>query len=196
MILFLISVLTWLSAGSAQQIPAPKPNVRACADSWNDSATHKKKSRQKGSKKGALQGSGACVELAFSTLQIQEYLQAYARAQQWKLGPDQISEDSWTFSLDLERDELLRETAEEARNKGVEWTGGTVRVHVNTAQLPDGYTRTTVRAIFRGYGRNLDQFAVQKEYWELQSNNNLENSIVSALQNHFAASSGGSPSTQ
>jgi hypothetical protein len=120
-------------------------------------------------------------------LEIQEYLQSYARTQQWKISGEQVTEDSWTFSLELDKDDLLRDTTEDSRNKKVEWTGGTVRVRVNGAQLPDGYSRTIVRASFRGYGRSADQYAMHKEYWELDSNNNFENSIVSALRSHFTA---------
>jgi hypothetical protein len=40
----------------------------------------------------------------------------------------------------------------------------------------------------------VDQFAVQKEYWALDSNNNFENSIVAAVRSHFTAtSSAGTP---
>jgi len=107
-----------------------------------------------------------------------------------------MTEDSWMFSRELDKDELLRDITDEAKSKRVEWTGGTVRVHVNTSQLPDGYARTIIRANFRGYGRNLDQFAMHQEYWELDSNNNFENSIVTVLRTHFnAASPAGTPQT-
>jgi hypothetical protein len=189
MIFLLLSAVAWLSAASAQHSPTSKAVVRPCADSWNDSGSHAKKNRLKSPKKETREETGACIELAFSTFGIQEYLQTYARAQQWKITGDQMNEDSWTFSLQLDKDELLRDTTEESKSKRVEWTGGSVRVHVNTAHLPDGYARTIIRASFRGYGRNVDQFAMQKEYWELDSNNNFENSIVSALRTHFTAAS-------
>jgi hypothetical protein len=189
MIFPLLGALTWLSTTPARQSPAPKPLVRPCADSWNDSGSNTKKNRSKSSKNQPAKAAGACIELAFSTLDIQEHLQSYARAQQWKITGDQMTEDSWTFSLDLDKEELLRDITEEGRNKRVEWTGGAVRLHVNTAQLPDGYTRTIIRANFRGYGRNLDQFAMHQEYWELDSNSNFENSIVMVLRNRFAAAS-------
>jgi hypothetical protein len=32
----------------------------------------------------------------------------------------------------------------------------------------------------------MDQFATHQEYWELDSNNNFENSIVAVLRAHFA----------
>ena len=179
----------WFSAAPARQSTAAKPVVRPCADSWSDSSSNAKKNRPKRPTKKTHQETGACIELAFSTLETQEYLQSYARTQQWKISGEQVTEDSWTFSLELDKDELLRDTTEDSRNKRVEWTGGTVRVRVNSAQLPDAYSRTIVRASFRGYGRSADQFATQKEYWELDSNNNLENSIVSALRSHFTADS-------
>jgi hypothetical protein len=194
MIFLLLCALTWLSTTRVQQSPASKPLVRPCADSWNNSASTAKKNQPKSSRKEAAKETGSCIELAFSTLDIQEYLQSYARAQRWNISGDQMTEESWTFSRDLDKDELLRDITEDAKNMRVEWTGGSVRVHVNTAQLPEGYARTIIRANFRGYGRNLDQFAMHQEYWELDSNNNFENSIVTVLRTHFtAASSAGSP---
>lgn len=194
MILLLFGALTWLSAGLAQQSTAANPVVRPCADSWSDTSANARNNRPKSSTKKMHQETGACIELAISALETQEYLQTYVRTQQWKISREQVTEESWTFSMELSKEELLRDTSEDSRNKKVEWTGGTIRVHVNTAHLPDAYSRTIVRASFRGYGRSTDQFAVQKEYWELDSNNNFENSIVSALRSHFtAAPSAGTP---
>lgn len=189
MISLLFGTLAWFFAVSTPQIKPAKPVVRPCADSWNDSGSNAKKNRPKNLRKETHQKTGACIELAFSTLEIQEYLQSYARTQQWKISDDQVNEDSWIFSMELNKDELLRDTTEDSRNRGVEWTGGIVRVHVNTVLVPDGYSRTIVRASFQGYGRSTDQFAPQKEYWQLESNNNFENSIVSALRSHFTATS-------
>lgn len=189
MIILLLGALAWLSTTPAQQNPPSRLLVRPCADSWNDSGPNTKKNRPKSPKDQPAKAAGACIELAFSTLDIQEHLQSYARAQQWKITEDQMAEDSWTFSLELDKEELLRDITEEAKSKRVEWIGGTVRVHVNTAQLPDGYARTIIRANFRGYGRNKDQFAMHQEYWELDSNSNFENSIVTVLRTHFAAAS-------
>jgi len=189
MIWLFLSAISWFFAASAPQNTAARPVVRPCADSWSDPSSNAKKNRPKGSTKRTHQETGACVELAFSALEIQEYLQSYARTQQWKMSDDQVNEDTWTFYMELNKDELLRATTEDSRNRRVEWTGGTIRVDVNTALLPDGYSRTIVRASFRGYGRSADQFATQKEYWQLESNNNFENSIVSALRSHFTAAS-------
>ena len=190
MIIFLVaSAFTLLLASPARQGAAPKPVVRPCADSWNNSGSSTKKNRSKSSKKETHPETGACVELAFSALEIQEYLQSHAREEQWKIAGDQMTEDSWTFSLELGREDLLRDTTEDSKKKRVDWNAGTVRVHVNSVRLPDGYTRTIIRASFRGYGRSEDQFAMKPDYWELESNNGFENSLVSALQTHFGAAS-------
>ncbi len=189
MIFLLLGALTWLSAAPAQQSSAAKPVVRPCAGSWNEPGSNTKKNGSKNFTKKTQKETGACIDLAFSALEIQEYLQSYVRTQQWKISDDRVNEDSWTFSMELDKDELLRGTLGDSRNKRVEWTGGTVRVHVNTAKLPDGYSRTIVRASFRGYGRSADQFAMQKEYWQLDSSNSFETSIVSALRSHFTATS-------
>jgi len=183
----LFAVFLLILQASAEQSPAYKPVVRPCGESWKDSGANTKKNRSKSPGKETRKEAGACIELAFSTLEIQEYLQSYARTQKWKIIEDRVNEDSWTFSMELDKDQLLRDTTEDSKNKRVEWTEGTVRVHVSTAQMPDGYARTIVRASFRGYGRSVDQFAIQKEYWGLDSNNNFENSIVSALRSHFTA---------
>jgi len=189
------SALLYLLVASPQQGPTPpKPSARACADSWNQS-TAGRKNRTK-SKKKEMPPSGACTELNYTALEIQEYLQSHARDQQWIITGDQLTEDSWTFTLELSKEELVRDTTEDSRGSLVDWAAGTVRVHVNTSRLADGYTRTIVRASFRGYGRSKDQFAPHKEYWDLDSNNNFENAIVAAIKNHFAAipAEGNSPS--
>ena len=159
----------------------------------NRQKAEKAKERQEAARRTKAEEEAALVqdnvEWVKDQTRIQEYLQSYARTQQWKMSDDQVNEDTWTFSMELDKDELLRATTEDSRNRRVEWTGGTVRVHVNTALLPDGYSRTIVRASFRGYGRSADQFATQKEHWQLDSNNSFENSVVSALRSHFTATS-------
>lgn len=179
----------WLLFGlPAQGNPPAKPLVRSCPDSWTDAALAGKK-RAAGKKKNVRKESGGCIELAFSPLYIQEYLQSYARKERWILSGDQLTEDSWTFSLEIDKEALLRDTAAESSPKGIEWTHGSIRVHINTLQLPDGYARTTVHCVIRGYGRSTDQFAVQKEYWELESSNAFESSVISALRDYFSEAS-------
>jgi hypothetical protein len=184
--LFLLVALIPLPAFSAQENPSTKPPVKACPDSWNDAASKRKMKEASGKKRVAPKQTSVCVELAFSPLDIQEYLQSYGREAHWVISSDQLNEDSWTFSLELNRDELLRDTLLDSSLKGVAWKRGSVRVHVNSVLLPDGYARTLIYASFLGFGRNSDQFAVQKEYWDLESNKVFENSLAEALRNHFS----------
>jgi hypothetical protein len=187
MFYFLLNALIWVSTASPQQSPPSQPIFRPCSDSWNAPEAGTKKNRPKSAKKELKKESGACIELAYSALEIQEYLQSYARKERWKITGDQLNEDSWTFSLDLDKDELLRDTSADSNPKNVEWRAGTARINVNTSELADGFTRTIVRGSFRGFGRNQDQFAMAKEYWNLESNNAFESSITSALRNYFTA---------
>jgi hypothetical protein len=114
MTFLLFGALAWLSAVSVPQNTEAKPVVRPCADSWSDSTSNARKNRPNSSKKKTHRKTGACIELAFSTLEIQEYLQSYARAQQWKISDDRVNEDSWTFSVELDKDTLLRDTTEDS----------------------------------------------------------------------------------
>ena len=183
--LFLFATLAPLPAFPAQENPSAKPPVKACPDSWDDAASGKKK-QASGKKKVAPRQKGVCIELAFSPLDIQEYLQSYGREAHWMISSDQLNEDSWTFSLELNSEELLRDTLPESGPKGVDWKHGSVRVHIDSVLLPDGYARTIIHANFRGFGRNSDQFAVQKEYWDLESSKVFENSLAEVLRNHFS----------
>lgn len=128
---------------------------------------------------------GACIELMSSALDVQEYLQAYVRDQKWKLIDEHVTEDSWTFSRELSPDELNRNTKAYTGTHKMEWTKGTVLVNVDSAPMDDGWTRTTITATFRGYGEDQDQFATQREYWELKSNNALEQSLAAKVLAHM-----------
>jgi hypothetical protein len=185
LLLLIVGVILELHGAHWQATPPAKPVARSCPNSWNDAPRGGKKALSS-KKRPAPSKSGACIELTFSALDIQEYLQSHSRKENWGITDDQLTEDSWTFSLDLSKEDMLRDTSIESRPKGVEWTAGSVRVNINTLELPDGLVRATVHALFRGYGRNADQFATHKEYWELESSNAFENSVVSGLRIHFS----------
>jgi hypothetical protein len=159
--------------------------ARPCAEGWNNTGPEAKKKRPKNAKEDPQSNAAACIELAVPQLEIQEYLQSYVRSEQWKIGEEHLTEDSWTFSRELSKDELVSATSKNTSAARVTWTGGIALVRVSTVQVADGFARTVIRASFRGYGQNADQFAQQREYWELESNNNLETSISSALKAHF-----------
>jgi hypothetical protein len=159
--------------------------TRVCAEGWDDAGPKAKKKLPKHAKEDSQNKAAACIELAFSPLEIQEYLQSHIRSQQWKFGEEHLTEDSWSFSRELSKDELLGFTNKNTNFARVNWSGGAALVHVSTVKVAEGFARTVIRVSFRGYGQNADQFAQQREYWGLESNNNLEASIRSALETHF-----------
>lgn len=189
--LMMIHLLFYLLMSGAVALPGQGTQAtavsRPCAAGWNDPGPEASKKRPKNAKEDPQKKAGACLELAFPPLEIQEYLQSYVRSQQWKIGEEHLTEDSWTFSRELSKDELLSATGKNTTATRVNWSGGLALVHISTAQVADGFARTVIRASFRGYGQNEDQFAQQREYWDLESNNNLEASISSALKSHFKA---------
>jgi len=185
---FLFSLLISASIGLPHQNTVTSPVARPCGEGWDSAGPWAKKKPRKHGKEEPQNKAGACIELSFSQLEIQEYLQSYARSQQWKISQEQVTEDSWTISRELSKEELLGATKRNSGMARVTWTAGVVHLHISTAQMAEGYARTLIRASFRGYGQNADQFALPREYWDLESNNNLETSITSALQAHFKAS--------
>src|SRR5260370_7858848 len=108
MINFVLDLLLWASMVLPQQSPHSNTIVRPCTDSWNDSGSDSKKNRPKKEKKEPAKEAGACLELAFSPLEIQEYLQSYARTKLWKITTEQVTKASWTFSLHLPTPHLPR----------------------------------------------------------------------------------------
>ena len=184
---FLFSLLMSASAAVPHQDTGTSVVVRSCAEGWDSAGPEAKKKRPKHAKEAPQTKAGACIELAFPPLEIQEYLQAYTRSQKWKISQEHVTEDSWTIARELNKDELLGATKRNTNMARISWTGGVVLLRVVSVQVANGFARTVIRASFRGYGQNGDQFAQQREYWDLESNNNFETSIASTLQAHFTA---------
>ena len=189
MMLFLLAILLLQKpAASPSQAPQTSGTARPCAGSWNASAPVAKKKPPKNALKG-LQDTPGCIELSASPFDIQEYLQSFSRTQHWAIFEEHVTEDSWILSLAMTKDELVGSTKALSSSERVEWRSGIALVQISSAALADGFTRTIVRARFRGYGEAEDKFAPQREYWELESNGSLEASIVSALMARFKAAS-------
>jgi hypothetical protein len=142
--------------------------------------TRKKKSDDLGANSGS-----ACLEVRSKAIDVQEFLQAYGREQKWNLSDEHVAEDAWTFSRRLERDELLRDTQNDANTDRINWTFGVAFVQAKTTELDEGFVRVQIAARFQGYGQSLDRFAPQKEFWPLSSNGSLEKLLISTLEMRF-----------
>lgn len=172
-----------LLSQSRSSVTEAQPCITAAGGT--STARDSKKSRARNRKVETRDATSACIELRFSALDIQEYLQSYVRSKQWRIAEELTSEDSWTFSRELSKDELLRVTKMDPNVTDVDWSGGKAVVQVNTAELVDGFTRTTIHTSFRGFGQSTDHVAMPKAWWLMDSNQSLEDSLISALENHF-----------
>src|ERR1700676_2686164 len=181
---FAVFVILFLGRPSFGQQTNSTPEIRECKPGFDSVPATKKKPER--SKKSKIAGdltitSPVCLEIRYPALMIQERLQKYVRAQRWNISDEQTSEDTWTFSLMLSKDQLSSYTKPLVLPK-IAWHGGKASIQLRTSELPDGYTRAVISARFDGYGDAEDQFAVQRASWPLSSNGTLESDLLSALQ--------------
>lgn len=167
---------------SARDWKPPNTVTRPCKI-VPDTSKPSKEAKKNGKKR--LGNVDGCLEVRSTTLDVQEYLQAYGREQKWNLSDEHVAEDAWTFTRKLEREELLRYAQNDASTARVNWTSGVTFVQVKTAELEEGFVRVQITARFQGYGQSLDRFAPQKEFWPLISNGSVERQLISALEIHF-----------
>jgi hypothetical protein len=167
--------------------PPTGADVRPCNIATVTTKSRKETSRnkQKNVQDTPGPGTNACLEVRSASLDIQEYLQAYAREQKWNIADERVAEDTWTFARILESKELLSATKSNSGNSRMAWTSGKALVKVWTEELEGGFTRVSISASFVGYGQNADQFATQRQSWPLDSNGSLEAQLISALETHF-----------
>ena len=167
--------------------PPAGVDVRPCKIATATAKSRKETSRnkQKNIQDTPEAAANACLEVHTTSLDIQEYLQAYAREQKWNIADERVSEDTWTFVRNLESRDLLSATKSDPSNSRVTWTSGKALVKVQTEELEGGFTRVYISAGFVGYGQNADQFAPPRQSWPLDSNGALESQLISALETHF-----------
>jgi hypothetical protein len=179
----LLAALSLCAPTVGQQPTSLFPELRECKPGFDASPTTKKKPQQSKKSKVADQApaSQACMEIRYPALMIQERLQNHVRAQRWNISEEQTSEDTWTFSLMLSKDQLGSYTKPQVLPK-VTWHGGKSSVQVRTNELPDGFTRVVFSVRFEGYGEAEDQFAAQHESWPLASNGTLESSLLDVVR--------------
>jgi hypothetical protein len=167
--------------------PPTGADVRPCNIATAPAKSRKETSRnkQKDAQDTPGPGTNACLEVRSASLDIQEYLQAYAREQKWNIADERVADDTWTFARIVESKELLSATKSNSSNSHVAWTSGKALVKVWTEELEGGFTRVSISAGFVGYGQNADHFAPQRQSWPLDSNGTLEAQLISALETHF-----------
>jgi len=128
----------------------------------------------------------ACLELKGEGIEVQEFLQNTAREQQWRIGENHASEDTWTFLRYFNPDELTRYADTNVLNEPVKFTGGKAAVLVRTSDIENGYVRVQVTAHFLGNGKSSDKVWGQpSDVWPLNSRGVLEQEILKPLQTEY-----------
>jgi hypothetical protein len=128
----------------------------------------------------------ACLELKGGGIEVQEFLQNTAREQQWRVGENRASEDTWTFVRYFNSDELSKYADTNVLNEAVKFTSGKAAVLVRTSDIENGYVRVQVTAHFQGNGKSTDKVWAQPgEVWPLNSKGALEQEILKPLQTDY-----------
>jgi len=186
-----LDAIPFPACGSPRSRPAVADDlIRPCKTS--DTPSQPKSKNRKQTKTKAYSGEqspGVCVEARTGILEVQEILQAKVRELRWNIHDEILNENSWLFVRDLDANELLGTTKEDKRPRDVEWKSGSVTIRVTTTDAGEGFTRTIILAQFRGVGETTDKLKMQHEWWPLESNGSLEESLMEAVRKHFAPSS-------
>jgi hypothetical protein len=91
-----LGVLALAAPGSLRQSPAPEVGVRPCAPGSQEADGGQKpaKTKKKNAGQAKTNSGKACLEVHFSSLDVQEHVQAFVREQKWHVGDEQIGEGS------------------------------------------------------------------------------------------------------
>ena len=180
-----------VASASVSQAPPTDTPTRACKAVVGEGPGKRKPPG--GSKKSRRQEASPiipnCVETRLGALDIQEYLQKFVRERQWSARDEHAGEDSWTFSISLDKESLARYTKPFV-DKRIQWTSGKGVVQVWTTAQSDGYTQVIVKARFDGFGDSEDMLATKRGSWQLESNGNLESELIHAIEVHSQSAHG------
>jgi hypothetical protein len=164
-------------------------SVRPCKGSEQSATSPTKPSKQKKHRPTEQQNdtANACVEAPGSAIHIQEQLQSLVRQERWAVSNEDISENTWTFDVGFNKEQLLLYAKPDSSSDRVDWQDGKAQVVVRSWDLGDGFARTIVSAKFQGYGESSDSFATQRSPWTLISKGLLEAKIVEGLRTPLSA---------
>lgn len=128
----------------------------------------------------------ACLEIKGQAIEVQEFLQSYAREQQWRTGENHASEDTWSFVRYLNSEELEKFADTNVLIESVKFSSGKAAVVVRTSDAGEGYVRVQVSARFQGEGKSQDQVMAQPvNSWPLASRGAFEQELLTALQSRY-----------
>ena len=119
-------------------------------------------------------------------MEIQEFLQNMVREQAWRIGENRVSDDTWSFVRNLDRDELEKYTNTKVLIEPIRFFGGKAAVTLRTAEIAKGYVRVQIIVHFQGDGKSTDKVLGQPvSVWTLKSRGVLEQELLTALQTRY-----------
>ena len=174
-----------VASTSVSQVPSADHLTRPC-EAITAEPTETRKARggkKKGDSKESLPPAPNCVEARMSALDIQEYFQKFVRAQRWSIKEQQASEETWIFTILLDKEKLATYTKPFV-NQRIHFRGGKGLVQVRTTEKNEGYTQVLIKATFNGFGESEDMLATRRDVWPLESNGNQESELIHAIELH------------
>jgi len=183
----------WVGAASGQTPPSAtaavsNTNSRPCSANPVLAPSTKGKHAPKSKHPLPPEPAPACLELRGQGIEVQEFLQNTAREQQWRVGENHASEDTWTFIRYFNPDELNKYADTNVLNEPVKFTSGKAAVLVRTSDVENGYVRVQVTAHFLGNGKSTDKVLGQPgTVWPLNSRRVLEQEILKPLETQYKA---------
>jgi hypothetical protein len=157
--------------------------TRACAANPVLEPTGKKKAAHKPKHPLPPEVAPVCIEVKGEPIEVQEFLQAFARDQEWRSGEHHASEDTWSFVRYLNFEELEKYADTKVLIESVKFSSGKAAVVVRTSDAGGGYVRVQITARFQGEGQSEDKVMAQPgSIWTLMSRGVFEQELVGALK--------------
>jgi hypothetical protein len=189
--LFLVLPFAWASFARAQTAKQVTPHpgavgatLRSC--SANPVLTSASKKAAKSKHPLPAEPPPVCREVAGEAVDLQEFLQAQGRTQDWRMGENRASEDSWSYVRYFGTDELDKYADTASLAGAVKFSGGKAAVIVRTTDIGSGFVRVQVTAHFQGEGKSTDSVLGRPATeWPLASKGILENELFSAIEKSY-----------
>ena len=160
--------------------------TRPCSANPVLTAAEKKKESPQPKHPPLPEPAPACIEVKGGGLEIQEFLQNTAREQEWRIGENHLSEDTWSYFRYLDRDELEKYTNTKVLIEPIRFFGGKAAVTLRTTEIAKGYVRVQIIVHFQGDGKSTDKALAQPvSVWTLKSRGVMEQELLTALQTRY-----------
>ena len=175
-----------VQAQPAPTVPTVGAAARPCSANPVLTPSGKKKGTHEPKHPLPPEPAPTCIEVKGEGIEIQELLQKKAREQAWRIGENQVSDDTWSYVRYLDPDQLEKYADTKVLIEPIQFTSGKAAVTVRTAEIGEGYVRVQIIVHLQGEGKSTDKVLGQPgSVWTLNSKGVLEQELVTALQTRY-----------